>query len=728
MKCPATLPTEPDRLIALSNHGLDDESLVSSLDPVVHIAARMFNMPVAAVNMIGSDHVFFAASVGVGEVDMSRDVSFCAHAINQSDVMVVPDASLDERFHDNPLVIGATNLRFYAGAPLFSPDGLALGALCIIDNQPHLDFSADDQLRLRELAKMVSDRLELRRIEVSSNRSRPDFEEYAGNSSTPVVWFDETRRITAWNAAAARSHGYTLEEGIGKSIEMLIPKRNHPVFLEAIGRAIAAGSLNQLVIPAEVSGLRKDGTEFLLGFSLFSWKDAGVMRFEAILKDITAQRLEEEKLRHQANIDVLTGLPNRARFYRSVENTLITPAPAAVLMIDLDGFKDVNDTLGHAVGDSILKEVATRMAKLVAAIGMVARVGGDEFAIVLPYITDTNIAMQLAASVINDIAQPIAIDGHEVRVAASCGVALAPIQAQEALELVGDADLALFKAKSLGRGRAFLFVTALRMEAVARRLYALELHRAVDKGEFLLFYQPQVNLANGEITGAEALIRWHHPERGILAPIAFLPALEGGTLAATVGSWILDEACAQIAYWRRNGAPSLRMGVNLFSAQFRVGDLVCEVIETLDRHGLPPDALELEITENIALNNDDVVLDTLRRLRNHGVGIAFDDFGTGFASLSLLKTYPLTRIKIDRSFVNGMMINKQDASVIQATLDMARSFDLETIAEGIETEGQCQYLNQRQCEEGQGYLFGKPMSAADFSRRIGIEDMTRKMA
>lgn len=342
MRCPAILPTESERLSALLDHGLDDECLIPNLDPVVHIAARMFGMPVAAVNMIGSDHVFFAAHVGAGKFDMSRDVSFCAHAINQSGVMVVPDATLDERFHDNPLVTGETNLRFYAGAPLRSPEGLALGALCIADSQPHTDFSTSDQLRLEELAKMASDRLELRRIEISGNQSRPDFEEYAGNSTTPVVWFDQTLCITAWNNAAAQSHGYSLEEGIGKPIEQLMPARARSIFQEIINKAISAGSLNDLVIPSEINGLRKDGTQFILGFSLFSWKDAGNIKFEAVLKDITAQRLEEIELHQQANIDPLTGLVNRGSFYRAVESAMITPSPMTVLMIDLDGFKDVN--------------------------------------------------------------------------------------------------------------------------------------------------------------------------------------------------------------------------------------------------------------------------------------------------------------------------------------------------------------------------------------------------
>lgn len=720
MKCPAIYPNESERLNALASYGLDERKGLQSLEPVVRIAAQMFDMPVAAVNMIGTDHVFFAASIGVGDVDMRRDASFCAHAINQSDVMVVPDALADERFHDNPLVTGATNLRFYAGVPLYSPDGFALGALCVIDDKPHPEFSSEDCIRLKELSRMVSDRLELQRINFSSERDRPDFEDYAAHSATPVIWFDDKRRIIEWNEAATRILGYDRRDKNLVMFDDLLAPNERENINALIQKAATTGSLAGLKVPAEINGVRQDASEVHFGFSLFHWKHAGQIKFEAILKDLTEQQREKALLQQQANMDGLTGLANRARFYKSVEETLHNLSPAVVFMIDLDGFKDINDTLGHTLGDKILCKVAERLRSVGSEKGLVSRIGGDEFALLLPNLTSENLALQIAADVLAAISQPINVDGHIVRVDASCGLAFAPTQAQEAVELVSNADLALFKAKNAGRGHYFLFTPSLRMEAMARRLYGLELHRAVDQGEFLLFYQPQIHLLSGKVTGAEALIRWNHPERGLLCPSAFLPSLEASPLAASVGSWIIDEASLQAAYWRRHGAPEFRIGINLFSAQFRVGDLEDEIMTALDRHGLPPWALELEVTENIVLDNDGIVFDVLQRLHKKGLNIAFDDFGTGYASLSLLKTYPLNRIKIDRSFVQGILQSKRDAAVVGAILDMARSFNLETIAEGIEVDAVHRYLMKEGCNEGQGYLYHKPMSAVQFEHYLGI--------
>jgi len=688
----------------------------------------MFGMPVAAVNMIGSDHVFFAASVGVGEVDMRRDVSFCAHAINQGDVMVVRDATQDERFHDNPLVTGEANLRFYAGVPLVSPDGHALGALCVIDVRPHAEFSDEDGQRLRELARMAVDRLELRRIELSTERAAQPFEAFARDSPTAMVRFDTDLRIVAWNAAAAVLHGYAQDEGAGLVVDALLSERERPLFRAAIARAMRSGSAEDMKMPTSLHGLRRDGNEFPLAAALFCRCENGRRYFDLHLQDLGVTRDETDALARLAHTDLLPGLANRADFYRKVEATLLHPLPATVLMVDLDGFKDINDTLGHAVGDAILCEVGRRLQAVARPEDTVARIGGDEFAILQPGVESAASGMLLAQAVSTGLAVPIVAEGHDVTIAASCGVAVAPLQAQEALELIGDADLALFHAKRIGRGQSFAFVPALRMEAAARRLHAIELHRAVHEGEFILFYQPQIRLDDNALIGAEALIRWRHPQRGLLAPAAFLPALEGGPLAVTASLWVLDEACAQAARWRRAGAADFRIGVNLCGAQFRVGNLVDEVMQALHRHGLPPQALELEITENIVLDNDDWVLDALQQLRAQGVGIAFDDFGTGYASLSLLKRYPLSRIKIDRSFVQGMLESERDASVVRAILDMTRSFDLEAIAEGVETQAQLDALHRLGCGEGQGYLFGKPIPAWRFAEVHGIESSAGKAA
>jgi len=722
MKCPPVLATEAERLEALSGYGLESDRPLPSLDPVVKIAARVFKMPVAAVNMIGSDHVFFAASTGLegAQVDMSRDVSFCAHAITRNEVMVVPDATLDERFYDNPLVTGPTKLRFYAGVPLMSPDGHAVGALCVIDGQPHRDFSEEDCERLRELAKMAGDRLELRRVEIAAQAvRRRSSEALTEDQPAAFVRFDERRGVVAWNDAAAALFGYEPSEGPGRAFDSLFPERERAALHQLISRA-EASSVNEPSMLAQLHGLRKDGTGFLLGLSLTCLRTNAKLICNARLQDLTALRREEQALQRLANIDMLTRLANRACFYRCVEETLTLALPAAVVMVDLDGFKDVNATLGHAVGDGILREVARRLEKTVGPNDTVARISGDEFAILLPECDSVGQAKDVAHAVIANMAEPIAIDGHEVRLSVSCGVAIAPLHAREALELIANADLALFKAKSIGHGQSFVFATALRHEAVARRLYSMELHRAVSDGEFVLFYQPQVRLADGSLTGAEALIRWLHPQHGLLSPAAFLPALEEGALAVSAGSWILDEACAQAALWRRSGAKDFRIGVNLCGAQLRADDLDSQVVSALERHGLPPQALELEITENIVLEGDDRAVETLQRLRDHGVAIAFDDFGTGYASLSLLKRFPLTRIKIDRSFVQHIHESDRDAAIVRALLDMARSFDLETIAEGVETKEQRDTLHRLGCEEGQGYLFGRPLPALQFAEMFEI--------
>jgi diguanylate cyclase (GGDEF)-like protein/PAS domain S-box-containing protein len=722
VKCPPVLESEAARLQALSDYGLHSDRPLPSLDSVVQIAARVFGMPVAAVNLVGDDHVFFAASTGFEgqRVDMRRDVSFCAHAIAKNEVLVVPDATRDARFYDNPLVTGFSGVRFYAGVPLYSPAGLPLGALCVLDSVPHFDFSDDDRARLSDLAQMACDRLELRRLEHSTERARQPFGADARTSPTAVVWFDEGLRIMAWNRAAAAIFGYTAADGPGRMVPSFLAERHRNAVAQLVAQAAAAGTADGLVVPDGLRGVRQDGSEFPLGLALFCWTDQGKLTFHAHLHDLSDSHAHSAELRRLATTDLLTALANRASLYRRMEEAMAGPAGACLLIIDIDGFKEVNDALGPAVGDAVLREAARRLVECAPSLATVARTGGDEFAVLIPGCTSRAESTAVARNMVESLADPVSVNGQEILITAGCGLATSPHDAHEALELFSNADLALFKAKSHGRGQVFAYVADLRMEAAARRLYSIELHRAVSEGEFVLFYQPQIRLSDGALRGAEALIRWQHPQRGLLSPAAFLPALESGPLAAVVGFWVLDEACAQAARWRRSGASEFRMGVNLFSAQFRVNDMVAEVAAALQRHGVPPQALELEITENIVLDDDDLVLGVLHQLRDMGVGIAFDDFGTGYASLSLLKKYPLSRLKIDRSFVQNTPESARDTAVVRAVQDMARSFNLETVAEGIETAAQRDYLQRIGCEEGQGYLFSRPVSAYEFSEAFHL--------
>lgn len=714
MRCPPILDSEPQRLAALAEYEFDEGNELPSLGPVVSMATRIFNTPISVVNMVGNDHVFFAASSGIAEADMRRDVSFCAHAIAQDDVMVVPDALHDERFHDNPLVQGASGIRFYAGVPLISPKGFPLGALCVIDHQPRAGLSDADKSAMRELARIVCDKLELRRIEMAGHQGTSRFDALAEHSPSAIVSFGGDCRIIAWNAAATRMFGYQSAELMGRSIEILMPEHQRAAFRLRIASAVAFRKI-QSSTPIEVTGLRKNGSEFPAELAASYWEEQGRIRFGAIVQDISERLRQQEELNRLANFDMLTGLANRGLFHRSIQDSIAAGRVSAALVLDLDDFKDINDTLGHSVGDRILCEIGDRLRTVARPGDVVARIGGDEFAFHLSDVDSVKEAQRVADEAIMAINRPIGIDGQDVHVAVSCGIALAPRHAAEAIELIENADLALFHAKGALKGHASVFVPALRAAASTRRLYDSELHRAVDNGELRLHYQPQVHIEDGALVGAEALIRWAHPQRGLLAPGEFLPMLESGPLAVTVGDWILDTACAQAALWRKAGMERFRMGVNLFGIQFRAGDLSQKVMDALARHRLPPHALELEITENIALDNEEIVLPPLRALRSIGVGIAFDDFGTGYASLSLLKHYPLTRLKIDRAFVQQILESRQDDAVVRAILDIARNFDLEVIAEGVETEAQREKLRQYGCKEAQGYLFGKPMPAESFA-------------
>ncbi len=471
------------------------------------------------------------------------------------------------------------------------------------------------------------------------------------------------------------------------------------------------------------------GSAMLMLSAISLWRDGRLSKdaeAAAIARDLAERASSEERLYRLAHQDSLTGLANRLVLQTHMAELAASPQNAALLMIDLDGFKFVNDTLGHSAGDGVLREVGRRLVTCARPEHLCVRLGGDEFALLLPHIPDRADALALAQQIIATISEPVVLDGRTVNIGASIGIAMHPQDGETGEILFASADLALYQAKNEGRHCTRYYSEHLKAEALNKMSRDAELQLALERGEFELFYQPQAGLVDGRLAGAEALLRWRHPQNGLLAPGSFLPALENGRLAAQVGEWVMLTACRQAALWRRHHAPDFRMSVNLFGAQFRSGNLAQKTLDVLRQTNLPPHALELEITENIILRYEDDIVAPLRNLRESGVGIAFDDYGTGYASLSLLKRYPLSRLKIDQSFTRAACNSAADAAIISAIFSMANAFNLSVIAEGVETQAQASLLRQLGCEEAQGYFIGRPVSAGEFSaahlEATGVQD------
>ena len=711
MRCPSALPDETERLKALAQYGLSAESPLPSLDPVVQIAAHAFDVPVAAVNMVGREEVFFAASTGISECDMGRDVSFCAHAITQDEVMVVEDARLDARFHDNPLVTGPAQVRFYAGVPIRSPDGHALGALCVIDSKPRGSFLADDRERLKEMAKLVSDRLELKRLQVAAEESVGRFEHVALASANGIICVNRRGKITTINPAAERMFGRSAEQIIGQSLNALLPSWKLRNLSRRLRKSIDSGRAPAI---EEFVGRRADGTDFPVEVAWSAWTEGEESRFGLVVRDISQQRRQEDELFRLANFDHVTGLANLNLFRVRLSEECLGGRPTAVLSIGLAGYQHVSETLGATVWENVLQQIAHRLKHGVRSVDLVARIGSDEFGICLRGVGDPLRAGEAAAVALAGLAQPVLVDGSEVRLDAHCGIALCPSHSSEPDELIANANLALQEARKQLPGQSFLYAPALRMAAVARRLFDNELHRAVERDELQLFYQPQVRVSDGALTGAEALLRWNHPERGVLAPAAFLPALEASSLAADLGTWIIDAACSQAARWRQELTHDFRISINLFAAQFRCGRLRSIVNHAMDRYDLPGSAIELEITETTVLDDEGLFRPLLEGLSEDGVQFAFDDFGTGFASLSLLARYPLTHLKIDKSFIQKAFTSDRDRAIVETITALAHRLDLAVIAEGVESRRYLEFCKEIGCDEAQGFYFGRALPSEQF--------------
>jgi len=445
-------------------------------------------------------------------------------------------------------------------------------------------------------------------------------------------------------------------------------------------------------------------------------------RTAGVAQDITSQREMQERLMHLAHFDALTGLPNRTLCFDRLQQALAQARRknwiASFLFIDLDRFKNVNDTLGHLAGDELLRQVAARLSQCVRVGDTVARLGGDEFGMILSDLAKAYDASLVAKKVIEALARPFDLGGYEAFVTASVGIASFPGDSDDSEALIKNADAAMFRAKLIGRNNFQFYTAEMNERALEKLTVENQLRRALERKEFLLHFQPKIDLNTRRVTSCEALLRWKVPGNGLVSPKDFVPVLEETGLIVPVGEWVLGAACAQVRDWQDAGVTPVPIAVNLSAKQFQRNDICATVARTLEEHGIEPRFLELEITETAAMKNASETVATLRQLKDIGVRISIDDFGTGYSSLGYLKRFPVDALKIDRSFITGLPDDAEDASIARAVIGMAHSLHLKVIAEGVETDEQRRFLAANGCDEMQGYLAAKPMPAEEITRFI----------
>jgi diguanylate cyclase (GGDEF)-like protein/PAS domain S-box-containing protein len=809
-------------------------------DRIVTMAAAVFETPTALVTLVDEDMQWFKARVGLDVCETGRDVSFCDHAIRQGDVFVVPDATLDERFQNNPLVTGPPFIRFYAGAPIVAPNGAALGSLCVIDSKPR-DMPSVGQLSvLLDMASLVMQQIEARSLE----RVKRGALELTRMTPDGVVVIGPEREIVFWNKSATTILGYDRKEIVGKAISLVLPdvrEENLKTWIEQSKQG-----------PVESTGLRPDGSSCAIESSATLWLDDGreyvglvirniserkaaeadlkaalatvklqkqvaedSRRFlngivenlpsvilakdeasryvlansaaekflgmpraeilgraprdlypewraefiasedarliklgegriieeeyhhvtaagERLLKtkklvipgvdghssriltlgeDVTEERAAMARISYMALHDPLTSLANRTAFNERLASLLLSGEPCegiAVLYLDLDEFKSINDTLGHSAGDAVLRESATRMRALMPKNALLARLGGDEFAVVYPSEDPQRAARTLAQQIGGAFAAPILVEGKAVQVVTSIGIVVSEGKlTPSGEELLRCADVALYEAKRSKRGGFYFFDPDLDQITRDRTALANDLRHAISAKQLELHYQPVFHASTAQLVGYEALLRWNHPTRGSISPVEFIPIAEETGLIHSIGEWVLRTACIEAATW-----PSpLQVAVNLSPIQFKRVSLVAAVTGALDVSGLLPSRLELEITETVLLDETLSNMSTLKQLKSLGAKIALDDFGIGYSSLSYLRTFPFDKLKIDRSFVAEITTSKEALAIVKAVTTLGHSLEMLATAEGVETGEQLELLRSESCDLVQGYLCGRPAPA-----------------
>jgi diguanylate cyclase (GGDEF)-like protein/PAS domain S-box-containing protein len=562
-----------------------------------------------------------------------------------------------------------------------------------------------------------------KRDEMELKRAARVFE----SSQQAIVLTDAELNFVSVNPAFVEMTGYSADEVLGKSTSLLSSGRHSAEFVAAVRQAIVSDDRWQ----GELWNRRKSGEIFPVWLTLSVYRDAAnkVQNYVGIATDISERLAAQEHIRQLAYFDSLTQLPNRRLLQDRAEQALASAdrenTKVALLFVDLDHFKTINDSLGHSAGDQLLTEVANRLLGCVRRMDTVARLGGDEFVVLLSEATLEG-TVEVARKILEVIARPCWVERHELGVTPSLGISLFPQDGRNFETLLKHADTAMYRAKEAGRNTYQFFANEMNVAALERLVLENSLRQGLERGEFVLHYQPQINVASGQIVGAEALIRWNHPQIGLVPPAKFVPVAEVSGLIVAIGEWVLREACRQNRRWQEAGLPPISVAVNISSVQFRGGHLEENIRAALADTGLAAQFLELELTEGIVMGGANETVQTLLSLSAMGLKLSIDDFGTGYSSLSYLKRFPIDKLKIDQSFVRDIVSDPDDWAIASAVISLGHSLRLGVIAEGVEHAEQLEMLRGQGCDEVQGYHFSVPLPADEFAELLLQQKFVRK--
>jgi len=612
-----------------------------------------------------------------------RDVTFLARACGLRAAVAIPVLT-----HDEVVAV----LTFYMRARRKEDAGL-LALVSVV-------------------AAQLGSVIQRKRTEEALRASEEKFRAVAETASDAIVVADSRGDVTYFNTGAERTFDLPAGQAVGHPLTALLPERFHEAYQSEVRRLLSAGTPTA-GRTIEVAAKRSDGSEFPVELSLANWVARGQTFVTAIIRDITDRRQAEEQIRHLAFHDALTGLPNRLlfgdRLQMAVNHARRYRQRVAVLFVDIDRFKVINDSLGHTRGDRLLQDVAERLRDCLREDDTIARFGGDEFTLLLSSVARVEDALSVAGKILKALEAPFPQAGRELFVTPSIGIALYPDDGQDLETLVKNADAAMYQAKEQGGNRYQLYTPALNAMALGLLTMENELHQALAREEMVVHYQPLLELRSGRIHGVEALVRWRHPQKGLLLPQEFISLAEVTGLIAPLGLFVLRTACAQVKAWQQEGHPELTMSVNLSARQLQDPDLPQQVLGVLEETGLEPRFLDLEITENNAMQSAASTIAVLSRLKAEGVRVSIDDFGIGYSSLSYLRQLPIDTLKIDQSFVRNIGTVRGDSAIVTAVIVMAHALKLEVVAEGVETGTQLAFLSARRCDRIQGFFFSHPV-------------------